>query len=660
MNNMNEPTSIRSLITPQDQTLRTVFNAQRSYFIDIYQREYKWTEENVKMLLNDIEVRFSLHQRIKTQAKEIQEHVLEQFEPYFLNTYLTSTTASNTSIVDGQQRLTTLLLILIKFYHILKAAEAIPENKGKTFSSKVVEQLIFETNDFGDAERFKIFNENREAAFKALAEGHPVEKLDQTRTRIGENFAVISQYYDDFLKSDQPGIPDLIKTTYYLTYLLDRISIVEIRIERQENVAMIFEVVNDRGLGLNPYEILKGKLIGGLSGNAKEEANTIWTDLQERYFKAELKNTTEKSVSLDMFFQTYFRAKFADTENEYEKFEGDYHYEIYRNQKVRSYFADFQDQNLLFDRICGDIRYFADLYLELRTTYDHESLVFNKLLDQNQQYLLIMSAMIKDDTERAAKIEGIAAKFDQFHTILRLLDAYDSNAFQRLIYPLNKDVRDKPLAKAKPAFDHALVSTLEAENILQPGQYEEAAAVFEYERFKGVRNQWTNFSKYVLMRIDRYLAELLDKPSYAYESLEKLEDRFNKNNLRRHGMHLEHILTQHPKNRAMFTANGVFDEAKFTQTRNLLGMVLLLKDKQNLSSNDEIYEDKQDTYAKSNLIWNELLVGHMASVDTKNLPAELQVEAVSPVDNDGVFPLAALDGRQKLVFEAIKRIWAQV
>jgi hypothetical protein len=110
----------------------------------------------------------------------------------------------------------------------------------------------------------------------------------------------------------------------------------------------------------------------------------------------------------------------------------------------------------------------------------------------------------------------------------------------------------------------------------------------------------------------------------------------------------------------MFTSNSVFDEAKFSQTRNLLGMVLLLKDKQNLSSNDEIYEDKQDTYAKSNLIWNELLVGHMASVDTKNLPPELQVEPVKPVDGDGVFPLAAVDGRQKLMFEGIKRIWAMV
>ena len=52
-----------------------------------------------------------------------------------------------------------------------------------------------------------------------------------------------------------------------------RFSIVEIRIERQDNVAMILEVVNDRGLGLRPYEILKGKLIGGLLGDQKEHAS---------------------------------------------------------------------------------------------------------------------------------------------------------------------------------------------------------------------------------------------------------------------------------------------------------------------------------------------------------------------------------------------------
>ncbi len=173
----------------------------------------------------------------------------------------------------------------------------------------------------------------------------------ETRRRIRRNYQWISDYFELYLRNEN-GDVDTVKMTYYITYLLDRISIVEIRIERQENVAMIFEVVNDRGLGLKPYEILKGKLIGNLTGQQKEKANEVWTELQEKYFAAVLKNTTERSIDLDTFFRTFFRAKFADSENDYEKFEGDYKYEMYRNTKIRKFFKDFNDKDLIFRMGC--------------------------------------------------------------------------------------------------------------------------------------------------------------------------------------------------------------------------------------------------------------------------------------------------------------------
>ena len=127
--------TVQKLITPHDQFIRSVFNMQRSYYIDIYQREYKWTDMQVKTLLNDLEVRFELGKRGKTDPKEIQQDVLENFEPYFLNTYLTHTSPTATGIVDGQQRLTTILLMLIKLYQILQQVETNPESRGKTFTA---------------------------------------------------------------------------------------------------------------------------------------------------------------------------------------------------------------------------------------------------------------------------------------------------------------------------------------------------------------------------------------------------------------------------------------------------------------------------------------------------------------------------------------------
>ena len=183
-----EPKTLRTVITPNDQLLRQVFSVAKAYYIDIYQREYKWTKENVKTLLRDIEVYFEQHPRTKQDPRDIQAEVQEHFEPYFLNTYLTHSTATNIFIVDGQQRLTTLLLILIKLRQIVKAIEADTTYTERTFSSQRLDELIFESDDFGDATRFKIYNENREGAFRKLVESSPFDPKDETQeTHPGEH-----------------------------------------------------------------------------------------------------------------------------------------------------------------------------------------------------------------------------------------------------------------------------------------------------------------------------------------------------------------------------------------------------------------------------------------------------------------------------------------
>jgi len=422
-------------------------------------------------------------------------------------------------------------------------------------------------------------------------------------------------------------------------------------------VAMIFEVVNDRGLDLKSYEILKGKLLGTLPEKQKDEANAVWTALQTKFFTTTLRLTTESQLDLDDFFRVYFRAKFAESETEYESFEGKYHYELYRNPKIRDHFKDFKDPGLLYKLITTDIRYFAETYLWLRTTYENEFLIYNKLQDQNQQYLLALSSLLPDDAERDAKVTAVAEKFDQFHSVIRLLDAYDSNVFQRRIYPLIRDIRDKSPGDIRKLFDSALLRHIEAAELLPSGQLELVSEIFTENRFMTVRNRSTGFSKYVLMRIDRYLSKILEKPSYAGGDTKRLEEHFNKNGRRRHGMHLEHIYAYNDVNKALFVdAQGAFDEQKFTVARNLLGVLLLLKDSQNLSSNNSLYRDKIETYSKSNFIWNELLAGHIDGVDMRIVPEDLR-DARIDADPTGAFPTNSIVARQRLTYRAIKRIW---
>ena len=207
-------------------------------------------------------------------------------------------------------------------------------------------------------------------------------------------------------------------------------------------------------------------------------------------------------------------------------------------------------------------------------------------------------------------------------------------------------------------FDKVLIEYLETKNVINKNTYFTIADLYKWDLFQNVRNKWVNFTKYVLMRIERYLAFELDKPSYCKETIQELEERFNKNNMKRYGIHLEHIYAFNDKNIALFTnSQNIFDEAQFNTVRNKLGMVLLLKDKQNISSNNDYYSLKIQDYATSNFIWNELLVGHIVSIDKKNLPAQIYFTNIEPT-SDGVFPLENVETRQKEIFEMIKLIWA--
>jgi hypothetical protein len=104
---------------------------------------------------------------------------------------------------------------------------------------------------------------------------------------------------------------------------------------------------------------------------------------------------------------------------------------------------------------------------------------------------------------------------------------------------------------------------------------------------------------------------------------------------------------------------GLFDSATFDQTRNQMGMVLLLKDLQNLSSGADLYRDKLEDYGCSNIIWDEILAGKLPNVDEQSLPAVFQ-NAFIKADESGAFPKDKVESRQRLFFEAVKTIWAQV
>lgn len=640
--------TVDKLITPNDKTIDTVFNKSTSYYIDIYQREYLWSSEQVQTLLNDIQIRFDVGIIRESDPERIREDVLGNFEPYFVNTFLTNEVPGKKNIVDGQQRLTTFLIILIKLYQIAKEQKAINTDL-KIYEAGFIEDRIFETGAFGD-KKFKIHNKNRSLAFSSiLKKVHAdFENADETQNRIIENYKYINTYFDRLL-FDSGDKFNATKFNYYLTYLLNRISIVEIEITGSHNVAMIFEVVNDRGLGLKPFQILKGKFLGILDEKQKDGANKAWTQILDDHYKV--------TSDVDDFFKLYFRSKFAKNLNEYERMEHKYHYEAYKNGAIRAYFEEFKNKQKLYDFVTKELPFFSKLYLELRASTSHRFVLFNRMLDQKQQYLLIMSAVKYNDPKRDEKIEWVAKKFDQMHILLRLKNQYDSSAFlPNYIIEICTKIRDKEISEITIQFDKTVIGKLEELGIIQVETLFEIKDLFTTLTYQNLIHQNKNLSKYLLLRVDETLSRLMGRASLVTDSNIDLEYLFNRTNRRSYELHLEHIYTHNERNEILFlNEENEVDQIRFDRLRNQLGALLILKDKHNLSSGADIYKDKVEIYGQSNIIWNEILVGEVPQIDLKKLPFNF---IVHKPNTDGLLDLVAIETRQKELFEIIKYTWS--
>lgn len=297
-------------ITPQPRKLGEIF--KQKYEIDFYQREYKWNDnlehKPVKSLLDDIFYRFELEYKpnLNNNPKNIGS-----YEWYYLNTYLTNEAAGSVFIVDGQQRLTTLTLIIIKMMHMAREFNA-PNSVIQLFSNAVCGTGTYgQTYWLGFEDRVDALTDLFTSGTKTHANQENISEKN-----IYENYEVISNYLDGKLNNQH-------KFEAFYMYFFERIQLVEIKIEKPKDVAMVFEVINDRGIPLSAYEILKGKLLGTIDKQDVDIYIPIWDEA--------IKTIQEyNDEEVDEFFSTYFRSKYADSNDQYRKLEPDkYHRTVF-------------------------------------------------------------------------------------------------------------------------------------------------------------------------------------------------------------------------------------------------------------------------------------------------------------------------------------------
>lgn len=257
--------------------------SNRRYGLEYYQREYGWKSTQVEELMDDLSSAFF------SQREPGQERAdVANFRPYFLGPIITSTREGVRYLIDGQQRMTTLSLLLIQTLHSLDPGT---DQRGD------VQTCVYSTQ-FGK-KTFALDVPERDVCMRAMLEGTDFDPRE--RSESVRNLWARYQDLGSLFEIDYEDLP------FFVDWLLEKVMLVEITTTESNMAYEIFETMNDRGLSLTPTDMLKSYLLANVRDDARIKASDdFW---RERVTEL---SDAEKNADAD-FFKSWLRSGYANT-----------------------------------------------------------------------------------------------------------------------------------------------------------------------------------------------------------------------------------------------------------------------------------------------------------------------------------------------------------
>ena len=240
------------------------------YIIPDYQRPYAWDEDSCQTLWDDI-FSFAIPDNDATKFDSNDE--------YFLGSIVTfENDKKQQEVIDGQQRLTTFMLLLRAFYDRFTKMQ---DQGSKDFSERIA-SCIWKTDEMGkpDKDHLKIdsvvaTDKDKEEFLSILRTGIVT---DSQTSRYANNFRFFLKKVDEFINS----FPTFAKNLP--ARILNNCILMPIEAESQDTALRIFSTLNDRGLPLSDSDIFKAQFYQYYKQKSEDDRNEFikdWKKLEE-------------------------------------------------------------------------------------------------------------------------------------------------------------------------------------------------------------------------------------------------------------------------------------------------------------------------------------------------------------------------------------------
>lgn len=389
---------IKNKIEGHGRPLKEVMG--NKYVIDYFQREYKWEKKHIEQLLYDLNYVFQECYHIGDTI----DTVLNSYKSYFMGPYIVCEDKSAKSLIDGQQRLTSLTLLFIYIMNLN------PDTQD-TLMEFVCKKLYGRTS-------FNLQVKERYPVLEYLMNKRDLENLilDPTGQNLIDRYSDIEDLFPEELKS--PEVLNL-----FVCWICEKVTFVEILAYSDENAYSIFETMNDRGCNLTSVEMLKSFLLSKLQNEKQRlECNEVW------------KKTIGSLIAQDKdadseFMRAWLRGRYisyAKDSNDFDIIGTTFHRWVKSNIKSMG----LKNPKDIYTLICIEMPFYATMFNEIRTA---EKKMCSDLYMINAQstyglapsltYPLYFAAVnISDSKDEIRKKIMVLAKTTDSFVARRLLD----------------------------------------------------------------------------------------------------------------------------------------------------------------------------------------------------------------------------------------------
>jgi uncharacterized protein with ParB-like and HNH nuclease domain len=423
--------SIANNINAFVKTLKQMLDGNK-YQVDYFQREYKWGRKHIEQLLVDLEASFFSNHELSHQLSDVAN-----YNCYYLGPVVLSEKTPGKSIVDGQQRLTSMTLLLIYLNNLQKDIAEKEE----------IESLIYSKKH--GKKSYNIEVPDRTLILDALFQGKPIDlsdESDESVINMSDRYADIESIFSFKLKNEVLPL--------FIDWVKEKVVFVEIIAYTDENAYTIFETMNDRGLNLTPTEMLKGYILTNVKDYDKiNELNSLW--------KAQISNLHSISLHEDTeFCKAWMRGIYAESirqttkgaENEdFEKIGTRFHTWVKDNYKQ----IGLKEPESFYYFVKSDFIFYSDIYIKISKAINNfdssqKELFFSSYwgIASSLSMPLILASINKSDDEFTINTKiNIVSKFIDIYTVTRTLYGrpITQTTIRYFIYFLVKEIRNKDI-----------------------------------------------------------------------------------------------------------------------------------------------------------------------------------------------------------------------